>query len=162
MKLLACVVAVLLSSSQLPPKPGTIASVIEPKVDFTKFATYTWEKGQESFDPTAHKAIVGAIEAEMTARGFRKLASGTGDVSIRYHTVTRTDVVLDKLDDVERAKQAPTKDLGRLVIVMRDGSRRTLWAADTVQPLDSDRAKAYQQIAPVVVQMFETYPVKKK
>jgi hypothetical protein len=163
MKLVVCVIAFLLSAGQLPPKEGTVATVKDPKADFTKFATYTWERGQETFDRTAHKAIVSAIDAEMAARGFRLLPSGQGDVTIRYFSVLRTDVDLDKLDEMEKQnKPAPTKNLGRLVIVMRDASNRRVWAADTVQPLDAERAKAYQEIAPIVGKLFETYPGPKK
>lgn len=164
MKLLACVMAVLLSSTQLPPKEGKVASVTDPKADFSKLTTYVWEKGQETFDPTAHKTIVDAIDAEMAARGFRKVTSAASDVKIRYHTVVRTDIPLDKLDEIEKGTttQAQTKNLGRLVIVMRDGSNRRLWAADTVQPLSSDRQVAYKEIAPIVKKLFETYPAKGK
>jgi hypothetical protein len=162
MKLLTFVVAILLSANQQAPKPGAVASVTDPKANFSVLKTYTWEKGQEAFDPTAHKAIVAAIDAEMTARGLVRLSSGVGDVKIRYHTVTRTDVVLDKLDEVERQKSAaPTKNMGRLVIVMRDGSNRRIWAADTVQPLDPNLANVYKEIPSVVSKLFETYPGRK-
>jgi hypothetical protein len=162
MKLLTVVFAVLLFSSQLPPKPGTVASVMDKKADFSVLKTYTWEKGQETFDPTAHKAIVDAINAEMAARGFTLQTSGGANVTIRYHTVTRTDVVLDKLDEVEKQKQPPTKNLGRLVIVMQDGSRKRLWAADTVQPLDPDLKNVYKEIPSIVKTLFETYPGPRK
>ena len=119
MKLVVCVIALLLSAGQLPPKEGTVATVKDPKADFTKFTTYTWERGQETFDRAANKAIVGAIDSEMAARGFRLLQTGAGDVTIRYFSVLRTDVDLDKLDEMEKQnKPAPTKNLGRLVIVM--------------------------------------------
>src|SRR5262245_19918361 len=118
MKLVACVLAVLLSSTQLPPKEGTVNTVKDPKADFSKFTTYTWERGQESFDPAAHKAIVSAVDAEMAARGFKKLTSGAGDVNIRYYALVRTDVDIDKVDEMARqGKLAPAKNLGRLAVV---------------------------------------------
>jgi Domain of unknown function (DUF4136) len=163
MKLVACVIALLLSAGQLPPKEGTVATLKDPKADFTRFTTYTWERGQETFDRTAHKAIVSAIDAEMAARGFRLLQTGKGDVTIRYFSVLRTDVDLDKLEKMQQQnKPAPTKNLGRLVVVMRDASNNRVWAADTVQPLDSERAKAYEEIAPIVGKLFATYPGPKR
>ena len=82
-----------------------------------------------------------AIDAELAARGFSKVTSGAAAVTVRYHTVVRTDVLLDKLDEFERAgKVAPTKALGRLVIVMRDAADKRVWAADTVQPVHADPA----------------------
>ena len=162
MKLLACVVAVLLSSTQMPPKPGTVTTVNDPKADFTKFATYGWERGQETFDPVAHKTIVAAIDAEMAARGLRKVDKG-GDVNIRYYALVRTDVDLDTIDELKKqGKLAEAKSLGRLAVVMRNPANQRLWAADTVQALDAERAKAYTEIAPIVGKLFDTYPVKKK
>jgi hypothetical protein len=159
MKLLGCTIAVLLSFSQLPPKEGKIESVKDPKAHFGAFTTYTWEKGYEAYDPTVHKTIVDAVDAELKARGLRKLETGTGSVTVRYHTVVRTDVILDKLDEFEReGKNTPTKTLGRLVIVVRDASNRRVWAADTVQPLNPDPATRNRDIGQVVGRMFATYP----
>jgi hypothetical protein len=154
---------VLLSTTQLPPKVGKIQSMSDPKANFASLATYTWERGDEAYDPTAHRAIVDAINAEMAARGFRLLPSGKGDVTVQYHTITRTDVDLDKLDETLRQnKPAPTQKLGRLVVQMRDASNRRIWAADTVQPLHSELAQVYKDIPSIVEQLFETYPGGKK
>ncbi len=163
MKLVGCVMAVVLSFVQAPPKEGKIESLKDPKANFAAFTTYTWEKGYEAHDVSAHKVIVEAIDAEMAARGFRKLESGTGNVTIRYHTNVRTDVDLDKIDAYEReGKLAPTKTLGRLVIVMRDASNKRVWAADTVQPINADAAARNSQIRQYVARLFETYPGGKK
>jgi Domain of unknown function (DUF4136) len=163
-KLLGCALAVLFAFNQLPPKEGKIATITDPKANFAAFTTYTWEKGYEAHDVSAHKVIVAAIDAEMAARGFRKLESGTGNVTIRYHTNVRTDVDLDKIDQYEReGKLAPTKTLGRLVIVMRDANDKRVWAADTVQPIDaSDATARNNQIRQYVTRLFETYPGGKK
>jgi uncharacterized protein DUF4136 len=163
MKLVGSLLALMLSFAQAPPKEGTIATVKDPKADFGAYTTYTWEKGYDAYDPAVHKAIVEAIDAEMAARGFRKLPSGTGSVNIRYHTVVRTDVVLDKLDEMEREKKpTPTKNLGRLVIVMRDTSNRRVWAADTVQPIPPNTATHTDLIRQTVGRLFETYPGPRK
>jgi hypothetical protein len=163
-KLLGCAIAVLLSFNQLPPKEGKIATVTDPKANFAAFTTYTWEKGYEAHDVSAHKVLVEAIDAEMAARGFRKLESGAGNVTIRYHTNVRSDVDLDKVDEYERSgKIAPTKMLGRLVIVMRDANNKQVWAADTVQPINAtDAAARNSQIRQYVTRLFETYPGRKK
>jgi uncharacterized protein DUF4136 len=165
LKLVGCAVALLLSlnQNQLPPKEGKIATVSDPKANFAAFKTYTWEKGYEAHDPSAHKTIVEAVDAELAARGFQKLPSGQGDVNIRYHTNVRTDVDLKKISDYEReGKLAPTKMLGRLVIVMRDAKNTQVWAADTVQAIDADSGTRNNQIKQLIVEMFENYPSPKK
>ena len=156
-------IAILLSSGQLPPKAGTVVSKTEPKVDFSKFTTYTWARGQDTFDKKAHAAVVAAVDAEMAKRGFKQASSGAGDVTIRYFSVVRTDVDLDKIEEAQRQnKPAPTQSLGRLVVVMRDASDRRVWAADTVQPLSADRETVYGEIPSVVAKLFEKYPGTKK
>ena len=164
MKLTGIAVAVLLSFGlgQLPPKEGKIATIKDDKANFASFTTYTWEKGHQAYDPVAHKTIVEAVDAEMARRGFKQVPSGAS-VTLRYHTVVRTDVILDKLDEFERAGvPAPTKTLGRLIIVMRDAQNKQVWAADSVQQLSPDKAASYGTIKETVVRMFETYPGAKK
>jgi hypothetical protein len=163
MKSLGVAMAVVLSLSQMPPKEGKIESIKDPKANFASFTTYRWEAGHEAFDKSIHKTLVDTIDAELAARGLRKLDTGTPSVMVRYHTVVRTDVLLDKLDEFEReGKGTPTKTLGRLVIVMRDANQKQVWAADTVQPVHADSATRNRDFTQVVSRMFETYPVPKK
>jgi Domain of unknown function (DUF4136) len=163
MKLLVSAFALLLSIAQLPPKEGVIASTKDPKADFSKFTTYTWVQGQPAADRVAHKAVTDGIEAELAALGLQRLDKGQGSVTIRYFSVMRTDVDLETLDKMEKEGKPPvTKNLGRLVIVMRDAADKRVWAADTVQPVSSDAATRAQDIRRLVTRMFETYPGKTK
>ena len=162
-KLLGYTLALLLATTQLPPKEGRIESVKESKAPFASFTTYRWEKGYDAYDKSIHKTIVDAIDAELAARGFSKVTSGAAAVTVRYHTVVRTDVLLDKLDEFEKAgKVAPTKALGRLVIVMRDAADKRVWAADTVQPVHADPATRERDLRDVISRMFATYPGARK
>src|SRR5262245_20827852 len=161
MKLIGVALSLLLSFAQVPPKEGKIESVKDDKANFASFTTYRWERGHEAYDKSIHKLIVDAVDAEMAARGFRKIETGTPSVTLRYHTVVRTDVLLDKLDEFEReGKVAPTKTLGRLILVMRDAGDRQVWAADTVQLMKSDSATRNRDIQQVITKMFATYPKK--
>jgi hypothetical protein len=161
-KLVVCALAVLVASAQLPPKEGKIESVKDAKANFASFTTYRWEPGYEAYDKSVHRVLVDAIDAELAARGFKKQEGGTASVTIRYHTVVRTDVSLDTLDEFERAgKIAPARALGRLVIVMRTPDNQRVWAADTVQPIP-DSSNRDADLRQIVARMFETYPSPKK
>ena len=165
MSVVSCVLMVLLSlvQNQQPPKPGKIEIVKDPKANFASFTTYKWEKGYSAYDPTVHKSIVDAVDAELTARGLRKVETGDASVTVRYHTVLRTDVNLETLAEFERSgKVAPAQPLGRLVIVLRDPNNRQVWAADTVQPIVGDAESRPRFVTQTVVQMFESYPTAKK
>jgi Domain of unknown function (DUF4136) len=163
MNLLVGTLAILLSLTQLPPKEGKIETTKDSKTDFSKFTTYTWVQGYPAHDQVAHKVITEGIEAELAARGFNKLEQGQGSVNIRYFTVLRTDVDLDSLDKMKKEGKPPeTKNLGRLVIVMRDATDKRVWTADTVQPVSLDPTTRAEQIRSLVARMFETYPGQKK
>jgi uncharacterized protein DUF4136 len=162
-KLLGCALALMLSATQLPPKAGKIESVKDSKANFASFTTYRWEKAYDAYDKSIHQLIVDTIDAEMAARGLKKVESGPASVNIRYYTVLRTDVNLDKLEEYEKkGVPAPTTKLGRLAIVMRDAADKRVWAADTVQALKEEPGTRDQEIRQVIGRMFETYPGAKK
>jgi Domain of unknown function (DUF4136) len=161
-KLAVWALAVLVASAQLPPKEGKIESVKDAKANFASFTTYKWEPGYEAYDKSVHRLLVDAIDGELVARGFKKLDGNAASVTIRYHTVVRTDVSLDTLDEYERAgKIAPARQLGRLVIVMRTPDNKRVWAADTVQPIP-DASTREADLRQIVARLFETYPLPKK
>ena len=110
----------------------------------------------------AHRAVLEGIDAELAARGFQKLEKG-GSVTIGYFAVMRTDVDLDSLEKRQAEGKPPEiKNLGRLVIVMKDTANTRVWTADTVEPVSLDPATRAEQVRRLVTRMFETYPQKKK
>jgi hypothetical protein len=160
--MLVTTLALLLSIAQTPPKEGVIKSEKDPKTNFASFTTYSWVQGWPAADRVAHKAVTDGIEAELAALGFKKVDKGAS-VTIRYFTTLRTDVDLKSLEEMERQGKPPVmKNLGRLVIVMRDATDKRVWAADTVQPVSSDAATRADEIRKLVARMFETYTAKAK
>ena len=149
--------ALLLSMMQTPPKEGVIKSEKDPKTNFASFSTYNWVQGWPAADRVAHKAVTDGIEAELAALGFKKVDKG-GSFTIRYFTTMRTDVDLKSIEEMEKQGKPPVmKNLGRLVIVMRDAADKRVWAADTVQPMSSDAATRDEEIRKLVTKMFQTY-----
>ena len=165
MKTLGCVLALLLFVAQ-PPSGGAVASEYDKKADFTKYRTYTWQKGHQAFDPSTHKLLVAEIEREMSALGLRKDDSGGADLTVTYHALRSAEVNLKEVEKLERegnAGQAPTYDTGKLLIVVREAdTKRQLWAANTLEYLSRDRAAREQTIRQAIVSLFETYPTRKK
>jgi hypothetical protein len=162
MTLMVGTLAILLSFVQLPPKEGTIRTTKDAMADFASFTTYTWVRGSPAHDQVAHRAVLEGIDAELAARGFQRLEKG-GSVTIGYFAVMRTDVDLDSLDERQAEGKPPEiKNLGRLVIVMKDTADTRVWTADTVEPVSLDPATRADQVRRLVTRMFETYPRKKK
>ena len=77
------VLLLTLVTAQAPPI-GKAESTFDKKANFASFRTYAWTAGTHAFNPAAHKLILEAVEAEMAARGFTKVASG-GDVTLSYY-----------------------------------------------------------------------------
>jgi Domain of unknown function (DUF4136) len=156
---------VLLSVAQ-PPAEGKVASEYDKKADFTVYRTYTWQKGHEAYDRAAHKLLVAAIDRELAALGLRKDDGGTPDLTVTYHSLRSAEVNLKEVEKLERegnAGQAPTYDMGKLLIVVREAStRRQLWAANTLEYLSKDPAAREQIVQRAVTRLFETYPTRKK
>ena len=151
------VLLVALVTAQVPPI-GKVDSTFDKKANFASFRTYAWTPGSHAFNPAAHKLIVEALEAEMTARGFTKVATGA-DVTLSYSSMAVKNVDLKALDQAERAgAAAPTKDLGKLVVVMRNPARQQVWSAATREYLEPNIEKLGATIKTVAARLFETYP----
>jgi len=151
------VLLLTLVTAQVPPI-GKADSTFDKKANFASFRTYTWTPGTHAFNPAAHKLIIDALEAEMAARGFKKVDTG-GDVTLSYSSMNVANVDLKALDKAERAgAAAPTKNLGKLVVVMRTPARQQVWSAATREYLEPDIDKLGATIKTVAARLFETYP----
>ena len=143
---------------------GKVESEFDKKVNFSELRTYAWTSGYDANRPDAHKAIVAAFEAQMASLGLTKVASGA-DVTLAYYTVASFEVDLKDLEKMEREGRrgiAPTKGLGRLVVMMRGtASNQRIWAASTREYLDPDTAKLPDTIRTVTARLFDTYPGRK-
>jgi hypothetical protein len=157
---------VLALVTQGRPATGKVNSTYDKTADFKTFQTYGWIQGQHAFNPDAHKAIVAAVDGEMTAIGLRKVEGRSGDVTVRYLAVRSTSVDLDKLHELEKtggAAAGANYSVGRLVIIMEDArSNRQLWAADGLERLDPAAGAIEEAVKRVVSRMFETYPTQQK
>ena len=156
----------MLCLSQGRPATGKVNSSFDKTADFKAFQTYGWTAGQHAFDPSVHKTIVDAIDAELAAIGLKKVEGQGGNVTVRYLAVRSSSVNLDKLEALQKQganQEGATVTVGRLIIVMEDAkSGRRLWAADSVERLDPAAGERDAVIKGVVVRMFETYPTRLK
>ena len=147
---------------QAPPT-GKVDSTFDKSANFSALRTYQWVPGTPAFNPAVDKMIVAALEAEMSALGFTKAASGA-DVTLAYYTMAVTNVDLKALDKIQREGGSPVaanKTLGKLVVVMRStATRQQLWSASTREYLDPDIEKLNGTLATVTPRLFATYPGK--
>jgi hypothetical protein len=92
--------------------------------------------------------------------------SAASDLTVTYFTLRSAYVDLKEVEKLEREgykEQARIYDMGKLVVVVRErGTKRQLWAANTLEPLSPDSAAREQTINEAVVKVFQTYPTRTK
>ena len=159
MKSLAILLLGFLFTAQ-QPEPGKVESTFDKKTNFAAIKTYSWTPGTDALVPEAHKLIIAAVDKEAAAVGLTPVASG-GDVTLAYYTMTVTNVDLKALDKMEKKPALPpTKELGKLVVVMRNPAQQQVWSAISREFLDPDRAKLAATIQTVTERLFATYPTR--
>ena len=95
---------------QTPKYVGATVTA-EKNVEFARFKTYSWTKGQPSFDKTIDAQVVAAVDRELKALGMTLATSGPGDVLAAYYSVSRTDVAVKAKPDPTGAR--PQEASGR-------------------------------------------------
>jgi hypothetical protein len=152
--LLACATAI---SAQMPKYGVTVMP--EKNVDYAKFKTYSWTKGQPSLIKTIDARIVAAVDRELAALGMSKATSGSGDVLAAYYSVTRTDVNLKSKPDSKGLQ--PQYSVGTLMVALLEpGSRRRLLRLRIDKPIEAETDKVEAIIDEAVAEMFAKYPTR--
>jgi hypothetical protein len=156
------VTALALAVAAQTPKYGVVVEIEDKKADFASFKTYTWQRGQASFDKTIDAQIVAAVDDELAKLGMTKGATGAAvDVLVTYASTNRTDVDLKGKPDAAGAR--PKYSVGTLVVALLEPkSRNRLLRMRVDQPIDTEPEKLEATIKSVVAQMFERYPTRQK
>lgn len=67
------------------------------QADFSNYKTYAWHDSDTNVkdtDPLSHERFISAIDAQLSAQGFRKVASNP-DVFVTYHSEENEQMSLD-------------------------------------------------------------------
>ena len=127
--------------------------------DLAKAKTYSWTVSQPSPDKTVDAQIVAAVDRQLSALGFTKVASGTSDVLATYASTRRTDVNLKGKANESGAR--PAYEVGTLVVDLRDpATRQPLFRVRIDKPIDTEPEKLEAAINEAVTAMFEKYPTR--
>jgi hypothetical protein len=164
--LLVLAVAVPGFAQKKPAAPKAVVVHQDKTVDFTKFHTYSYEKGQPAIIKQGDERVVAGIEAQLKELGLTKAASGPGDVVVTYYSVTRTDVDLSTFDKAEPArgeqrKPAETYKVGTLVVDVKPAAaKQPAWRAKIEGVMKGDEATQLAAIDKAVVALFGVYPTR--
>jgi len=158
--LVMCAVLLVVVGAPAAQKPKYGVTVTTEKgVDYAKFKSYSWSKGQPALDKRVDTTIVAAVDRELKALGLTQAATGGGDVLVTYDSLSRTDIdPTAKADD----KGNPSEyQVGSLTVAFLDpGDRRSLLRLRINTPIGSDRATIDSAIDAAVTEMFASYPTR--
>jgi hypothetical protein len=153
-----CLAAVAAVSGQTPKYGVTVNA---EKVDFAKFKTYSWTKGQPSPVKEIDATVTAAVDRELAALGMTKAASGPGDVLVAYYSLSRTDVDVKAKPDATGSR--PQYSVGTLMVALLDPStRKRLLRLRIDQPIETESGKLEASINQAVTALFAEYPTRKK
>ena len=98
----------------------------EKNVDFQRFRSYVWQRGQPSADKAVDAQIILAVDRELARLGMAKVDSRPADVVVSYASLLRTDT--DLKGPTNSKGLLPQYPVGTLVVVLLDPdtSRRLL------------------------------------
>jgi hypothetical protein len=158
--LLTCVLVAgrLVAVGGQQPKYGVTVKVAKTAA-LAKAKTYSWTASQPSHVKAINAQIVAAVDRELSALGFTKAASGTGDVVAAYASITRTDVDLKSKPNEAGARREYS--VGTLVVDLRDpATRQPLFRVRIDTPINTDAEHLEAAIDAAVKEMFEKYPIR--
>ncbi len=151
-----------------------VSTDFDHKVDFSRYHTYSWI-GVKASNSLWQDRIAGAIDSQLAAKGFTRVASG-GDISVAAFGMT------DERDTLQTfssgfpgwgwggwgaAGTATTtvvpERVGSLTVNMFDSStKKMIWRGVASDTLSSKPEKNDKKLDRVAEEMFEHFPPKSK
>jgi hypothetical protein len=150
--------ALVVSAAAQEPKYGVTVTP-EKGVDYSRFKTYSWTKGQPAHTQAIDAQIVEAVDRELAGIGMTK-ATSNPDVLITYYSVSRTDVDTKAKADTATGLR-PQRWVGTLVVALLDPpTRKRLLRLRVDKPIDVEPSQLQTAINSAVTELFAKYPTR--
>lgn len=136
-----------------------------PGTDFSKYHTYSWGEGTPAQDPITAQRIVAGIDAQLAAKGLKKVESGP-DLLVLYHVSTDQQKSLNwnnfggwgRFGGMGSA-QVDTVVNGQLKVDIADfKAKQFLWRGTATDTVSSDPQKNAKKIDKGLTKMFQKFP----
>lgn len=134
--------------------------------NFSQYKTYTWAKGTPAANPLVHQRIVAGIEAQLAAKGFRKVESNA-DIAVIYHAATDTQVSVSTMGGgplggwrwgtgTAYVDKIP---VGQLVVDIGDRSnKKFVWRGTASGTINNKQDKNEKALNTALTKMFQNFP----
>ena len=177
MKYLALITLLVFGALTVNAQKVKVSS--DPACDFSKFKTYTWDKGTLA-NPLVKQYIVAAVDKEMATKGFRKVENDP-DLMITTLTASESDLTVTNpswapqlnsiATGIPASSQAWAVTKGTLVVDISDArTKNGVWRGTASHTLENGPsgnslrdAKAVEKpINKAVQKMFKKFPPQSK
>jgi hypothetical protein len=154
---------------------GKVFSDFDPKTNFSQYKTFMWIKRPHMQDPLMDDRVVDAINAELTAKGWKLVQEGA-DVGVAAQLATRKNHTLETFYNGfgggwrwhywgggigTATTHIETYVVGTLVVDLFDSRTKQLvwrgWATDT---LPDDPKKETKKLDKEIEKLFKDFPPK--
>lgn len=134
--------------------------------DFSKYQTFAWVRGTPTQNPLAHQRIVAGIEAQLMAKGLRKVESNP-DLVVSYHAATDTQVSINTFGSgpfggwrwgtgTATVDKVP---VGQLNVDIGDMSaKKFVWRGTAGGTISSKQEKNEKVLNAALTKMFQNFP----
>jgi len=150
----------------------------DSSVDFSRFRTYYWAKTPETRNPLMAPRIVSAIDAQLTARGWQRVAEGQGDAAVASHVTAREQERIDTMyNNMGPGWYGPAGGMGgwagtgmststvsvftigTLIVDILDAkTRKAIWHGTAEGTVDSDVQSTEQKVNDAAQRLFQNFP----
>jgi len=135
-----------------------------PGIDWSKFHTYSWGEGTAASDPLLAQKIVAGIDAQLAAKGLKKVESDP-DLVVIYHTSTDQQKSLNwssmggwgRFGGMGSA-QVDTVISGQLKVDIADyKGKQFLWRGTATDTVSDNPQKVAKSVNKALTKMFQKF-----
>jgi hypothetical protein len=159
-------VALATSLSASISRAQNVNTDADPSAPFSTYKTYAWTTGTPSFESLGEQRIRAAVDAQMSAKGFRLATDSTPDVYIATHVLTHREpqVIANGFGPWGFGGGFGSIDVntliqGTLVVDMYDANtKKMVWRGVATDTVSDKPSKNTANINKALAKMFRRYP----
>lgn len=180
--LVALTLALVLAACASTP---VVYTDFDPGAQFGSYRTYSWSEDEDKAPqaaPLMQQRIVNAIDAQLSAKGWSRVAPGTGDVVVATSVASHQEYEIDSYYDpfwggwgwgyggwghgygwgvggAWNSSRVRAYTVGTLNVDMYDArTKRAIWRGTAEGTVRRDPARQIADIQDAVTRMFATFP----
>jgi hypothetical protein len=137
-----------------------------PGTNWSSYHTYSWGEGTPAQDPLIAQRIVSGIEAQLNAKGLKKVDSDP-DLVVTYHVATDQEKSVNwnnfggwgRFGGGMGSAQVEKVTVGQLKVYLGDyKAKKFVWSGTASDSVSSDTAKLGKKLDKSLEKMFEKFP----